>query len=414
LVHAISGFMGELIEDAYIGTVNCELTNPIFAYLLLFNEINWTLHESSTVYYSFIKTRIVIINKTVEKAMEITMIVLFVAFVALRANIARLRFTHNVLMDDDIRTAHSYAYIAWGFADLVVLVLLVWNVLDQMRNLSNAGGRMVKTLMHSSVPRIGVIFINTLCIVITSYIESGDTTLQNFSVFLWLVKGTYPIILLLDILMTRFLLYNISDHEPSKPLSHKHTTPTGNYIEHHDPPGISLELERKKSLGRTTNALGGGNNNNGVQRSYPSGSDLSGGTIGNSYSTPTTFQPALVVPTSPSQSSSSHMNGWSISSGSQITQNSRTNSDSIWTPPTTSVYPPAFSSTGITNINNNSSLEPLRRNNSLEHRQNVDSYDYADQQGRRNGAGNGGDSNGVLPRFDTSKSQQYYQNSFAN
>ncbi|KAI8849442.1 hypothetical protein BC829DRAFT_391765 [Chytridium lagenaria] len=155
------------------------VSSPLLAYLLLFNELNWIVHEATTVYYSFIKTSVIFTSETLRRTFTIIMAVLMVAFAALRFNIGRLRFSNNALGNAAIANAHSYAFLVWGVADLIILFLLVWNVYDHNPSLS----------------------------------------LSNFNSFLWLVKGSYPMILLLDILMTKTMLISSRD----KSSSHKRT-----------------------------------------------------------------------------------------------------------------------------------------------------------------------------------------------
>ncbi|KAI8849441.1 hypothetical protein BC829DRAFT_391759 [Chytridium lagenaria] len=221
--HGLSGFIGTLVETAYIAarrecvppsptTASAVLnSSPLLAYLLLFNEINWIVHEATTVYYSFIKTSVIFTSDILRRTFTIIMAILLVIFAALRVNIGRLRFSNNALGNPAIASAHSYAFLVWGIADLIILFLLVWNVYDHVtkRTSSNTESKgMIMTLMNSSIPRISIIFFNILA----SDCRGRSTpfpvlkTLANFNSFLWLVKGSFPMILLLDILMTKNML----------------------------------------------------------------------------------------------------------------------------------------------------------------------------------------------------------------
>ncbi|KAI9349310.1 hypothetical protein DFJ73DRAFT_960069 [Zopfochytrium polystomum] len=220
LVHAAAGFVGTLVETAWIGAVNCGF--PAWAWLLAVNEVNWVLHESSplaarekwglfTVYYSYIKTMVVVRSTTLNKVLKVILLVVFAGFVGCRANIGRLRYLENQLMTDDIELAHNYAFMVWGTADLVLMVLLVLNVIDYARKKRESekdGVFVVQTLLNSSIPRFAVIFLNTI---ITPnprpHTKTRPLLIRNATKFAWMVKGTYPTLLLLDILMTRFLLY---------------------------------------------------------------------------------------------------------------------------------------------------------------------------------------------------------------
>ncbi|KAJ3214906.1 hypothetical protein HDU67_001055, partial [Dinochytrium kinnereticum] len=219
--HALSGFLGTLMETAFIAAKrDCvPLAAPAptpptsLAYILLLNEINWIVHESTTVWYSYIKTSVIFTSESLRKVFTILMIVLFIAFSTLRVNIGRLRFSENTLNNADIAAAHSYAFLVWGFADLIILFLLVWNVWDHVKRRANAESKgMIMTLMNSSIPRIAIIFFNTFAIVAIGQLKPPTPTIiNNFNSFLWLVKGSYPMILLLDILMTKSLLISSRD-----------------------------------------------------------------------------------------------------------------------------------------------------------------------------------------------------------
>ncbi|KAJ3191893.1 hypothetical protein HK101_007307 [Irineochytrium annulatum] len=205
--HAISGFCGMLMETSFSAARVCGNDNPALAAIILVNEVNWIVHEATTVLYSFIKTAVILTSDSVKRTFQILMLVLFVIFAVLRVNIGRLRFSHNALMDNDIEQAHSYAFVVWGLADLIIMVLLVWNVHEHItRSANQRSSAVLTTLMSSSVPRIAVIFFNTLAIVIIGQLFSTNPVVLNINSFVWLVKGAYPAILLLDILLTRSLL----------------------------------------------------------------------------------------------------------------------------------------------------------------------------------------------------------------
>ncbi|KAI9322956.1 hypothetical protein DFJ73DRAFT_785589 [Zopfochytrium polystomum] len=149
------------------------LYNPL-AWALAVNEVNWVLHESSTVYYSYVKTMVVIRSGTLKKILKILLILIFAGFVGCRANIGRLRYMYNQLMNDDIELAHNYAFLVWSAADLMLMVLLALNVVDYAKKKIEAtkdGIHMVQTLLSSSIPRFAVIFANTI---ITSGGSSSD------------------------------------------------------------------------------------------------------------------------------------------------------------------------------------------------------------------------------------------------
>ncbi|KAJ3096783.1 hypothetical protein HDU96_000646 [Phlyctochytrium bullatum] len=217
MAHAISGFAGTLMETSFIAARTCGIQNTSLAYIILANELNWTIHEATTVFYSYIKTSVIFTSDALRRGFMYLMIALGVAFAVLRVNIGRLRFTENQLMSSHIANAHSYAFVVWGVADLVILFLLVWNVMDHIKRRVTAQSRsMIMTLLNSSIPRIAVIFFNTLAIVVVGQLPTPlSPTLANFNNFLWLVKGSYPMILLLDILMTKTMLIRTREKSSS-------------------------------------------------------------------------------------------------------------------------------------------------------------------------------------------------------
>ncbi|KAJ3098280.1 hypothetical protein HDU96_011146 [Phlyctochytrium bullatum] len=98
------------------------------------------------VYWVFLK--VIFTHDALRKGFGYFMLTLAVVFAALRLNIGRLRFTENSLGSPSIATAHSYAFLVWGVADLVILALLVWNVMDHVKNrVPQQSKNMVMTLL---------------------------------------------------------------------------------------------------------------------------------------------------------------------------------------------------------------------------------------------------------------------------
>ena len=207
LAHAITGLVGIFIENTFIAQQSCcaPINNAI---LLGLNEINWIIHEGSTVMYSLIKLEAVIYHDTLRKAIRVSMIALGLAFAALRINIGRLRVLEARVMTPSIERAHSYAFIIWGIADVVLFVLLAYNTvshltsnkyLDQSKSISG-------TLLKSSIPRFFVLIANTFAIVVIGQISKPSAAVVDLNTFVWLVKGTYPLLLLFDIQTTKSML----------------------------------------------------------------------------------------------------------------------------------------------------------------------------------------------------------------
>ncbi|KAJ3332777.1 hypothetical protein HDU76_013104 [Blyttiomyces sp. JEL0837] len=141
---------------------------------------------------------------------DVVMICLFFAFFAFRINIARLNLSNAP--QSQVRFATAFAFAIWGVADLIVLGLLVWNVIDHVqKSKDELRSNVMRTLLKSSVPRMAIIFLNTLSFVIVSFITPQSETVQNINQFNFMVKGAYPLILLLDILMTKSMLIDLRD-----------------------------------------------------------------------------------------------------------------------------------------------------------------------------------------------------------
>ncbi len=138
----------------------------------------------------------------------------FLAFAACRINIGALRVYASQVKNADIALAHSYAYICWGLADLVILGLLIANAYHLQKNSTGAAKQRITVILTSSIPRIGVIIANTLVIVVIGNIPESnysDAT-RNMNTLCWMMKGVYPLVLLIDMLMTKESLTNIRDN----------------------------------------------------------------------------------------------------------------------------------------------------------------------------------------------------------
>ncbi|KAI9349319.1 hypothetical protein DFJ73DRAFT_760680 [Zopfochytrium polystomum] len=221
LAHGLGGLLGTLLEGVWAAAANCRLLTPKtaspYAWILLLNETNWIAHEAAVVAYSYIKTSIVLRSPRVRAAVNYFLAATFVLFVALRINIGRLRFQNNNPNGTDVTAAHSPVFALWLAADAVLMYLLARNVHDHIQKKIFADASsyaVVRTLLSSSLPRFAVIFVNNAAIALLHFVAlapnlgtQGTLTVSNFSKFASTVKGTYPVLLLLDILMTRFLLY---------------------------------------------------------------------------------------------------------------------------------------------------------------------------------------------------------------
>ncbi|KAI9345853.1 hypothetical protein DFJ73DRAFT_940164 [Zopfochytrium polystomum] len=135
---------------------------------------------------SHIKTRVILKNALLEKFINYFLGLVFLLYVAPRANIVHLRFQHNLLSDDDIGLAHSYVYILWIIADA----------------LASSG----KIILSSSLPLFAVILFNTMVLSVLNFVLRSPNldpqavlALKNLSKFTSLVKWAHPTLMLLDV-----------------------------------------------------------------------------------------------------------------------------------------------------------------------------------------------------------------------
>ncbi|KAI8586376.1 hypothetical protein BDZ88DRAFT_429360 [Geranomyces variabilis] len=203
----VTGFFGTMLETAFIAnTLSGSYKNV--ALLLGFNEINWIFHESLTVYYSLKKTEIALTNIRFRNYLRALMGVLALGFAGFRINIGRLRVRDNTTGNAEISEAHSWAFILWGLADMIIFGLLILKTRSDVKDAAEAGmsslaGGLLIKLMKSSLLRLTVICVNTLAIIVMGQIKEPGPAAQSFGTFLWMVKGTYPMIMLFDIMSTQ-------------------------------------------------------------------------------------------------------------------------------------------------------------------------------------------------------------------
>ncbi|KAJ3275840.1 hypothetical protein HDV01_006706 [Terramyces sp. JEL0728] len=203
IVHGVCGLLGTFIENCFIAKT---ISNPgeNWGILLGINEINWILHESTTVLYSMLKLETIVTNNIQKLVLRVFMVACFVAFSACRINIGYHRVKDDTTMNLEIAKAHSYAFIVWGTSDLVLFVLLIFNTINQCR--INAAKGMILTLFSSSVPRFLFLIINTFIIVVLGQLTTMDEGQSNLNSLVWTFKGSYPLVLLFDLITTRDML----------------------------------------------------------------------------------------------------------------------------------------------------------------------------------------------------------------
>ncbi|KAJ3317017.1 hypothetical protein HDV06_002207 [Boothiomyces sp. JEL0866] len=203
IVHGITGLLGTLVENSFIAKT---ISNPEenWGLLLGLNEINWILHESTTVLYSMLKLETIVTNSRHKLYLRIFMTMCFVAFAACRMNIGYHRVQDDTTGNFVIAKAHSYAFIVWGTADLVLFGLLIANTLKQMK--ANASKGFILVLFKSSIPRFLFLIMNTFIIVVLGQLATLNEGQANLNSLVWTFKGSYPLVLLFDVITTRDML----------------------------------------------------------------------------------------------------------------------------------------------------------------------------------------------------------------
>lgn len=203
-MHGITGMLGVFVENFFIAKA---ISSPDenWGLLLGFNEINWVLHDSSTVYYLLVKLEVNVSLEFMKKVLRGVMAMLFVVFAIFRIIIGIDRVRFNTTYNAQIARDHSYAFIIWGVADVIIFSLM-WNTLVQLKNSQGAYKALIAVVFKSSVPGISILVVNTLLIVILGQIRHPDQTAEDFNSLAWIIKGTYPIILLLDLQSTKNML----------------------------------------------------------------------------------------------------------------------------------------------------------------------------------------------------------------
>jgi hypothetical protein len=205
LVHAISGLLGIFVEAIYWTKVIRDPADNV-PILLGLNEINWILHESTVVIYSLVKLQPVISNPRVKKFIQISMSILFLCYSGFRVMIGYLRVRDQVGESPEIANAHSFAFIFWGLADAIIFILLIKFTIDHLRKGNEQFSSLILTLFKSSIPRLLVLVLNTTVIVALGQIPLRDITQNDIYTLVWAIKGTYPIILLFDLMSTKAML----------------------------------------------------------------------------------------------------------------------------------------------------------------------------------------------------------------
>ncbi|KAJ3122466.1 hypothetical protein HK098_002804 [Nowakowskiella sp. JEL0407] len=228
LVNAISGIIGIIVQTSFtaVNVVDAKASvsnrgcNDIYpkdgsaqaalGYMLGTNEAFWYLNEVSIKVETVTK---VTLARPIGLALRALMGAFVIAYLPLRIFIGYLRTKNHTDWDDEIGRAHAFAFIAWGLAELIIAGMLMQAAIyakDQASVL-----QIIRTIFSSSIFRLLVISINQICIVIVSLIpKPAGKKYDAESVFedvLWLIRGIYPMIMIVDILSTQTLLAQQSE-----------------------------------------------------------------------------------------------------------------------------------------------------------------------------------------------------------
>jgi hypothetical protein len=208
-VHAITGLLGIFIQT-YYWTILIIDEKKNYAILLGLNEIMWIVHESSVVLYSLLKLEPVITRQIVKKSLRISLVLLGILYAGFRIAIGVVRVQNLTAESSLISELHSYAFLCWGFADLVLFGILCKFTLDHWRDSQKNLGEIFVTLFKSSIPRFLILIFNTFAIVILGHNKNPSQFDKDLGKLVWAIKGTYPIILLFDLMSTKNLLLMVN------------------------------------------------------------------------------------------------------------------------------------------------------------------------------------------------------------
>ncbi|KAI8892674.1 hypothetical protein BC833DRAFT_610992 [Globomyces pollinis-pini] len=208
LWQGVSGLIGGLLENIYLAKRVC-CSSENWSLLLLVNEANWIVYETSTVVYIMMKLQSVLSHIGVKRILNSTLVILLLLYSIARFNIGRIRFMENNLHSSKIITAQSYAFIVWGFVYLTLFALLIKNAIAIAKQINDRRDG-IKTILKSSLPRLTIIVLNTLLIVIfgqlITYLNPPIQRITDTNSLLMAIKSSYPLIILFDIHSTNSLL----------------------------------------------------------------------------------------------------------------------------------------------------------------------------------------------------------------
>ncbi|KAJ3357897.1 hypothetical protein HDU91_005356 [Kappamyces sp. JEL0680] len=202
-VHAVTGFLGSFVENTFLSVKQINPASSV-GILLGFNEICWILNESSTAIYSLTKLETILQDKA-RNYVRIAIGIMLLGYAGCRVAIGILRTNENSVGSDDISAMHSYAFLFLAIIEMIIFCLLAYSTVKHLQSFSDRRiGDLMKTLFTSSIPRFLIIVLNTIVIVICGqFYSSPSQTVKDVNDLAWAIKGSYPIILLFDVLTTK-------------------------------------------------------------------------------------------------------------------------------------------------------------------------------------------------------------------
>jgi hypothetical protein len=164
-VNAFFAFIAQFISNIVYAQECASLDPAWMPHLLFVNELNWCIAEIAILYYSYIKTSVVIKNTSTKYMLTTCMNILFALDFVARIYVGSVKFQEGKDYNDNVLAAQMPAFGIVGFADCIILGLLIVSYTEEFRKNKESSFSVVsKTLLQSSLPRITlIIVVNRAC-----------------------------------------------------------------------------------------------------------------------------------------------------------------------------------------------------------------------------------------------------------
>jgi hypothetical protein len=161
--NALFGFIAQFFTNLYYAQPCAGYDPTILPYLLLINEFNWWMVEVTTLYYSYMKTSVVVKSAKSRRTLDIIMYIMFALSFISKTYSGVVKFQEGKDLDATVLAAQVPAAVVSALTDSVILVLLIINFAEATKNVeSRSTMSIMKTLLQSSLPRITVIIMTNL------------------------------------------------------------------------------------------------------------------------------------------------------------------------------------------------------------------------------------------------------------